>query len=200
MHYYQVNLLKDPDHPGPINLINYVHGTLTPALATQGVKLFGVFQGLFGLDSNALYLVISSTTEINSIAHQVDGTGFQLLNSVNLVPTERPREHSTRKRPGIYVFRWFDVLNKDVEEITALSARAWVTFEGGFDTEVQGLFAESDRESTNGKMLLITWYKDLAVWQASRQPPEEARENFKRRQALTLQAHPVATRLVQATS
>lgn len=34
----------------------------------------------------------------------------------------------------------------------------------------------------------------------SRQPPEEARENYMRRQALTLQAHPIATRLVQVTS
>lgn len=200
MHYYQVNLLKDANHPGPSHLIDYVHETLAPAFGKQGVTIFGVFQGLFGLDSNELYLVVSSEMEIRGIAEQVNSAGFQLVESIDLVPTERPTEHSTRKREGIYVFRWFDVLNKNVAEIAALSAKAWVTFEGGFDTQVQGLFAESDRSSTEGKMLLITWYKDLAVWQESRQPPQEARENFIRRQALTLQAHPVATRLVQVTS
>jgi hypothetical protein len=196
MHYYQVNLLKDPDHPAPNSLVNYLRETLTPALAEQGLTVFGVFQGLFGLDSNELYLVVNSETEIGDISDQLNGTSFQLVNSTNLIPTERPTEHSARKQEGIYVFRWFDVLNNNVEEIARLSARAWVTFEGGFDTEVQGLFAEQDRQSTQGKMLLITWYKDLNVWQQSRQPPEEARENFLRRQALTLQAHPVATRLV----
>ena len=187
MHYYQVNLLKDPDHPGPNLLIDYLRGTLVPALAEQGLTVFGVFQGLFGLDSNELYLVINSETEIGSIGEQLSRSSFQLLNSTNLDPTERPIEHSARRREGIYVFRWFDVLNSNVEEIAALSARAWVTFEGGFDTEVQGLFAEHDRKSTRGKMLLITWYKDLTVWQQSRQPPEEARENFMRRRQ-----HPLA--------
>jgi hypothetical protein len=200
MHYYQVNRLKDPDHPAPNSLVNYLRETLTPALAEQGLTVFGVFQGLFGLDSNELYLVVNSETEIGDISDQLNGTSFQLVNSTNLIPTERPTEHSARKQEGIYVFRWFDVLNNNVEEIARLSARAWVTFEGGFDTEVQGLFAEQDRQSTQGKMLLITWYKDLNVWQQSRQPPEEARENFLRRQALTLQAHPVATRLVQVAS
>jgi hypothetical protein len=200
MHYYQVNRLKDPDHPGPNFLVDYLRETLTPALAEQGLTVFGVFQGLFGLDSNELYLVVNSETEIGSFGDQLSGSSYQLVNSTNLVPTERPTEHSARTQEGIYVFRWFDVLNNNVEEIAALSARAWVTFEGGFDTEVQGLFAEHDRKSAQGKMLLITWYKDLNVWQQSRQPPEEARENFLRRQALTLQAHPVATRLVQVTS
>jgi hypothetical protein len=200
MHYYQVNLLKDPDHPGPNLLVDYLRGTLVPALTEQGLTVFGVFQGLFGLDSNELYLVVNSESEIGDIGEQLSGSSFQLSNSTNLVPTERPIEHSARRREGIYVFRWFDVLNNNVEEIAALSARAWVTFEGGFDTEVQGLFAEHDRKPTQGKMLLITWYKNLTVWQQSRQPPEEARENFMRRQALTLQAHPIATRLVQVTS
>lgn len=200
MHCYQVNLLKDPDHPGPNFLVDYVRETLAPILAEEGLTLFGLFQGLFGLDSNELYLVVNSKTEISGIREKLSDSSFQLLNSTSLVPTERPTEHSARNREGIYVFRWFDVLNKNVEEIATLSARAWVTFEGGFDTEVQGLFAEPDRDSTKGKMLLITWYKDLTVWQQSRQPPEEARENFMRRQALTLQAHPIATRLVQVTS
>lgn len=155
--------------------------------------MYGVFQGLFGLASNELYLVVSSVTVISQ---QDLDSEFQIIESIDLIPTIRPTDHTRRTREGIYVFRWFDVMNKDVEEIAELSAKAWITFEEGFDTEVQCLFAEQNQESKQGKMLLITWYQNLSVWQESRQPPEDARENFMRRHRLTLQAKPIATRLV----
>ncbi|MCZ6503370.1 MAG: hypothetical protein O6945_12740 [Gammaproteobacteria bacterium] len=193
MQFYQVNLLKDPNHPGPNQLLEYLRGTLIPDLEKRGLVVYGVFQGLFGLASNELYLVVSSVTVISQ---QDLDSEFQIIESIDLIPTIRPTDHTRRTREGIYVFRWFDVMNKDVEEIAELSAKAWITFEEGFDTEVQCLFAEQNQESKQGKMLLITWYKNLSVWQESRQPPEDARENFMRRHRLTLQAKPIATRLV----
>ena len=45
-------------------------------------------------------------------------------------------------------------------------------------------------------MLLVTWYANLTVWEQSRHPPPEAKENFLRRHKLTLSALPVATRLI----
>ena len=45
------------------------------------------------------------------------------------------------------MFRWFSIDNKDVDEIARLSETAWQTFESGFDTEVQGLFAEAHAAS-----------------------------------------------------
>ena len=195
MQFYQVSLLKDPAHPGVNKLLEYVRGTLIPDFQSSGVTLYGVFQGLFGLASNELYLVVSSEFAINNA--QLDpGCGFQLMESHGLVPTKRPIDHRQRTREGIYVFRWFDVMNRDVEEIAELSAKAWVTFEAGFDTEIQCLFAEQERGLEQGKMLLLTWYQNLSVWQESRNPSDEARENFMRRHQLTLQAKPVATRLL----
>ena len=193
MQFYQVNLLKDPNHPGPNQLLEYLRGTLIRDLEKRGLVVYGVFQGLFGLASNELYLVVSSVTVISQ---QDLDSEFQIIESIDLIPTIRPTDHTRRTREGIYVFRWFDVMNKDVEEIAELSAKAWITFEEGFDTEVQCLFAEQNQESKQGKMLLITWYKNLSVWQESRQPPEDARENFMRRHRLTLQAKPIATRLM----
>jgi len=49
-------------------------------------------------------------------------------------------------------------------------------------------------------MLLVTWYQDLSVWEASRQPAPEARENFQRRHQLTLSALPIATTLLGGTT
>ena len=113
-----------------------------------------------------------------------------------LEPTVRPLVHERRSKPGIYVFRWFSIRNKDVEEIARLSNEAWETFEAGFDTEVQGLFAEVGRAKELGTMLLITWYKDLSVWQDSRAPADAARELFMKRHELTIEATPIATRLI----
>lgn len=193
MQFYQVNLLKDPARPDIRELLKCVRGKLIPDLESSGVTPYGVFQGLFGLASNELYLVVSSEFSVDT---QLDfAGGFQLIDSINLVPTKRPTDHTQRNREGIYVFRWFDVMNRDVQEIADLSAKAWVTFEQGFDTEVQCLFAQQDQGTEQGKMLLITWYQNLSVWQESRHPSEEARENFTRRHQLTLQARPVATRL-----
>jgi hypothetical protein len=196
MQFYQVNLLKDPNHPGPARLLDHVNRTVIPDIEKQGITVFGVFQGLFGLASNELYLVTSSQAGDCTPDLRIHHDGFEVVESISLIPTRRPTDHSRRTREGIYVFRWFDVMNRHIEEIADLSAKAWVTFEEGFDTQVQCLFAQMDQNPERGRMLLITWYKDLWVWQESRQPSTEARENFQRRQQLILQARPVATRLV----
>jgi hypothetical protein len=93
----------------------------------------------------------------------------------------------------LFVFRWFSIDNQDVNEIAELSETAWQTFESGFDTEVQGLFAEVNRDSKEGTMLLLTWYKGFDVWLDSRTPDAAARENFLKRHALMREAIPIAT-------
>ena len=123
---------------------------------------------------------------------------FSLQERYQLNPTVRPVEHTMLTKSGIYVFRWFDVKNRDVDEIVKLSDEAWVSFEEGFDSEVQGLFAERDRSHEQVKMLLLTWYRDLSVWEASRRPAKEARERFLKRHDLTIEAIPIASRLFVA--
>jgi hypothetical protein len=85
--------------------------------------------------------------------------------------------------------------NRDVDKKVQLSDEAWVSFEGDFDSEVQGLFAESDRSHEQGKMLLLTWYRDLSVWETSRKPSPEARERFLKRHSLTIETTAIASRL-----
>ena len=159
-------------------------------------SMYGTFFGLFGLASNELYVLMMADAPENSLGTLAQSQGFDVLEAHSLEPTVRPNEHAERTKKGIYVFRWFDVLNKDVDEIARLSEQAWVTFEGGFDTEVQGLFAQTQRGGQEGKMLLLTWYRNLTVWEESRQPPQEARDRFAERHRLTRQARPIATRLV----
>ena len=111
------------------------------------------------------------------------------------------RERSPLTRPGLYVFRFFDVNNADVDEIAQLSREAWTTFEStaSYRAEPQGLFCLTRSTAAAGLMLLCTWYDGLESWQVSREPPPEAAENFRRRHALTYGTIAYATRLITAS-
>ncbi|HKI75370.1 MAG TPA: hypothetical protein VJ998_12020 [Pseudomonadales bacterium] len=195
MTRYVVSRIKDSTRANNVAAARTANEIVKPALTANSINLFGVFAPLFGLASNELYLV-SYAEAPHSVADVVAGAGIDLIESIDLVPTVRPVEAAPRTRPGIYVFRWFDVYNRDVDEIADLSRQAWVTFEGDFDTQVQALFAEPERGGERGTMLLITWYTDFSVWEASRRPSAEARDNFMRRAQLTIEAKPIATRLI----
>lgn len=197
---YQVHHLKDTSRPGSAGLVQQCHGEIRKDLARSSATLYGVFPALFGLASNELYLVTYAEDAINLSLP----TGIEELSTHNLEPTVRPQTHAPRQTPGVYVFRWFSVANRSIEEIARLSGEAWPTFEGSFETEVQGLFREQGAAEGNpddtSTMLLITWYRDLSVWEVSRHPPQEARDNFIRRHQLTLSATPIATTLMPADS
>lgn len=201
MTTYELLRIKDPSSNGILTMFKTINTRILPKAGASGYSLYGIFFGLFGLASNELYLMAireedgSFQNGITPLTRLIPEHDFILRESYQLSPTVRPVDHTPRTRGGIYVFRWFDVFNHDVEEIVKLSDEAWITFEGGFDSEVQGLFAERDRTREKGKMLLLTWYRDLSVWEVSRRPPEEARERFQKRHKITIETLPIATRL-----
>lgn len=162
----------------------------------DGAEVWGAFFGLFGIGSNELVLVLHS--EAPAPTDLVTGAGFEVVEQHALLPTVRPKTFAPLTREGLYVFRFFDVRNADVEEIATLSKQAWTSFEDSdaYAAEPQGLFCQADRSDERGVMLLLTWYDGLGSWQTSRQPAPEARENFRRRHALTAGTIAYATRLL----
>ena len=166
-------------------------GALAPA------AVWGAFHGLFGVGSNELIVVtygnVASVDE--TLARRDDVVGVETL---LLEPTVRPTEDAPRDREGLYVFRFFDVAHKDVDEIAALSFEAWRDFETADDYQAipQGLFRQHDTSAATGKMLLCTWYDGLNSWQTSRTPPGAASERFRRRHQLTQGTIAYATRLL----
>ena len=201
MAAYEFIRIKDRNSNGILNMVNTFNNRILSEAEQSGYSLYGLFFGLLGLPSNELYLAAvrednklfsDGTTPLTGL---VESHKLSLQECYQLCPTVRPIEHTMRSREGIYVFRWFDVLNRDVDEIVKLSDEAWSPFEEGFDSEIQGLFAESDRSHEQGKMLLLTWYRNFSVWEASRRPAKEARERFRRRHDLTIETLPIATRL-----
>jgi hypothetical protein len=201
MTSYELLKVKDLNSNGIQNMVKTINTRILPEAKASGLSLYGIFFGLFGLATNELYFMTmkeedgSYSNGISPLSQLIQENNFILRETYQLSPTVRPTEHTRRTRDGIYVFRWFNIFNHDVDEIVKLSDEAWVPFEGGFESEVQGLFAERDRSQEQGWMLLLTWYRDLSVWEASRRPPEEARERFLKRHKLTIEAIPIATRL-----
>ena len=172
-------------------ITNDSNATLQPA------SLWGAFHGLFGLGSNELIVVSVGATE-NVHKNLMSLNSAAGCESLELAPTVRPVTEEPLSREGLYVFRFFDVAHVDVDEIAELSRVAWESFEhvDAYSAEPQGLFCQADRSEERGRMLLVTWYDGLNSWQASRNPPVKARENFQRRQQLTNGTVAYATRLI----
>ena len=172
-------------------ITNDSNATLQPA------SLWGAFHGLFGLGSNELIVVSVGATE-NVHKNLMSLNSAAGCESLELAPTVRPVTEEPLSREGLYVFRFFDVAHVDVDEIAELSRVAWESFEhvDAYSAEPQGLFCQADRSEERGRMLLVTWYDGLNSWQAARNPPANARENFQRRQQLTNGTVAYATRLI----
>lgn len=188
-------------------LLASLRETTFPAVQRAGGRPWGAWYGLFGLRSNELIVVTS--WPLDAAAPELTSAnlppGANVLEQYDFVPTVRPDIDTPLSRPGLYVFRFFDVHHRDVDEVAALSHEAWTTFENTshYQAEPQALFAEHDRTrdpddtGPTGTMLLLTWYDGLESWQGSRTPAPEARENFRRRAALTRGTLAIATCLVE---
>jgi hypothetical protein len=104
-------------------LAKTINTRILPEAGRSGYSLYGIFFGLFGLASNELYLMATkedggpSSGGITPLAGLVTEHKFSLRENFHLNPTVRPTEHSKRTRNGLYVFRWFLIHNRDVDEM-----------------------------------------------------------------------------------
>lgn len=165
-----------------------------------GITVWGIWEGLFGIASNALIVVAAANGERDEAAFTAGlPDSVRVVEALLLVPTVRPVDATPCDEPGLYVFRFFEVRNADADEIARLSNEAWTTFENtdAYQAEPQGLFRQQDLSAPRGRMLLVTWYDGLASWQTSRRPAPEAMENFLRRRELTFGTEALAARLVE---
>jgi hypothetical protein len=172
---------------------------LTATLEPRGAAVWGAFSGLFGVASNELILV-THAPEHDPTPNPALGDA-RIIEQHALTPTARPASPPPRLiRPGVYVFRFFDVLTADIDEVVELSREAWTTFEDPtqYSAEPMGLFAPADRQAQTGRMVLLTWYDAFGSWEKSRLPAPAARDNFQRRHALTRSTVAFATALVEA--
>ncbi len=181
--------LRDGPSSHPLRLLKL----LKQKTNLPGVRNWGIFPGLFGLGTNEAYWVYQTDPGMTDGSVFSPNDELEVIEANRFSATVRPVEFVECAKSGIYVFRWFEVSDDRIAEVVRLSNEAWTSFEGGFDTEIQGLFTVDGQGRY--RMVLVTWYRDLSVWQASREPAPEAKQNFVARQALLTSARPIATRL-----
>src|SRR5690606_14992336 len=93
--------------------------TTTPAIRAAGGGVWGIFLGLLGLDTREVYLVTAwpaGSKPSETVAASLPD-GASIMHERTMVPTVRPLSPESRTRPGVYVFRWFEVHNRDIDEI-----------------------------------------------------------------------------------
>lgn len=142
-------------------------------------SVVAVFAPLLGFASNEALVLARTGAGLDLDAGQVD----------RLTPTLRPAGDVEPEPGGIYVHNWFTIDGGAVDEFVRLSGEAWPDFEARFDTRIYGLFLaaenEADRADGARRLLLMTRYRDLGEWQASRDPTSDAMAVFLRRRELT---------------
>jgi len=153
----------------------------------SGGTLFGVWRGQIGLEANE-GIALTAWPDEDALAvgsAALDGAFEEALESraERLVATLRPADPSPPPRTGIYAFRFFSILDRDWPEFADLSLRAWPGFESSFDAQICGLFRSLDVRPPDARVLLLTRYASLAVWEASR--ADTGRAEFQRRHKLT---------------
>jgi hypothetical protein len=180
-------------------LLDELNATVIPQWHKENVTIWGIWRGLFGVASNELVVMAAAPNQWDVNTFTLPIKEIAEIRQVEfLANTVRPFNTAPCTHPGLYVFRFFDVFNKDVDEIVRLSHDAWKFFENtdDYSAEPQGLFRQLDDTPTRGKILLVTWYDSLVSWHTSRQQTPAAQDKFMRRRALTQRSVALATQLV----
>ena len=167
-----------------------VAGPAAADIRRQGGELTGLFAPQLGFGSNEAAVLVrwpgGAPGSTGSITGAAPVTAWSLD---RLSPTARPRDDQALREGGVYVHRWFVVDAGREAEFVDLSTRAWIGFEGAYETEIFGLFTaaatEGDLAAGQGRLLLLTWYASHGVWEASREQTVDPEGLFVRRHELT---------------
>jgi hypothetical protein len=173
-----------------MSLAAHVLGPGAHDLAARGAEVVGLFSPQLGFASNEGAVLIrradGGPTPLGGLipAHLATAGPVERLE-----PTLRPVAGQRLRDGGIYVHREFTVDSDRAADFVDLSGRAWGGFEGEYDTEIFGLFtvevSDADRAAGQARLLLLTWYRDHGVWEASRAQTIDPEGLFQRRHDLT---------------
>jgi hypothetical protein len=163
------------------------------AIETAGGRLFGLWTGQIGMGSNegtAMTVWPDEATHSKHAPRLVESVrGMVSSSAERLVLRARSEDPEPPTGPGIYAHRWFEILAEDRAEFVELSEAAWPDFESSHDASIVGLWETRDPTPPTSRLLLLTRYGSLAVWERSRSArtdrEREAWQRFLRRHALT---------------
>ncbi len=137
----------------------------------SGGQLFGCWRSMVGLglardEGIALTAWPDSATANGAPAPAIDG--LDSAETEALEATVRPTDDAPPAYDGVYVFRWFDIADADWPNFRDMSDTAWPNMEEVFDVNFCGFWRSLETAPPAAKVLLLTRYADLSVWEASR--------------------------------
>lgn len=160
-----------------------IDALVAPEHFAKAPDLLGFFNGALGFAS--IEAVVITGADGPDSAFGLKGLAHRATDKITAVA----RGGGRLKSGGIYVHRWFTIDHAAQEKFVELSKAAWPAFERDYDTTIFGLFAadRTAREMEEGaaRMLLLTHYASHDVWEQSRNPKQEAFDNFRQRHAIT---------------
>lgn len=160
-----------------------------------GGSYYGAWRGQIGLGANE-GVVMTAWPDVESLARGcgacVEGIADIIESSFErFEATVRPRDTTRPELAGIYAHRRFEIDDAEWPEFLALSEGAWPSFEKTNDANIIGFFKSLDVDPPQARVLLLTRYASLAVWELSRGhrtdtlTEPEAYDRFVRRAKLT---------------
>lgn len=150
---------------------NAIKSAFAQRAQETGGALFGCWHSLAGLGlarDEGIALSAWSSEDDARAAPPPDVTGLTGSSQHIFEATVRPTSDAPPTYDGVYVFRWFDIDADDWEDFRDISNAAWPNMEDVFDVNICGFWRSLDVAAPEAKVLLLTRYADLSVWEASR--------------------------------
>ena len=166
-----------------------------------GGLVFGVFTAQIGLPRDQM-IMMNVWPDAASVRAPTLPAGVTIAEQALWDATIRPAEGAViAVGPGIVTHRKFTVRDEDVAEFLALSGDAWDNFEETQAARPIGMWRSRTPAGPDlADMRLVTWYSDLAAWDASRfwtakpnPATAAAHARFKARGEITIDTNVVVT-------
>ena len=149
-----------------------------------GCSLYGIWRSQIGRPRDELTVITvwQAPPADSDVAPLFDGIADIVRHSaVAIMPTMRPASAEPPRRQGNYAFRWFKTPEHHWPEFLDLCSAAWPDFESAYDSQIIGLWRAAPDENGTVRSLLITRRPDLAMWERSKLPVNEAEAEVRRK-------------------
>jgi hypothetical protein len=154
------------------------------AWSHRGGEFYGAWRSQIGRPRDELNVMTGWTDSSElSIADELIQSDADVLSvfSESMVPTLRPTSFEPPRRQGNYAFRWFELDEANIGEFLSLCDSAWPGFESAYDSQVIGLWRAPPAPSGLARALLLTRRPDLAMWERSKIPANDAEAEVRRK-------------------
>ena len=166
-----------------------------------GGRVFGVFTAQIGIPRDQI-IMLDVWPDAASVSAVPPPGGVRIAEQALWDATIRPAEGAVIEvGPGIVTHRSFTVRDENVAQFLELSGDAWGNFEGTQAARPIGMWRSRTPVGPGlADMRLMTWYSDLAAWDASRfwtpkpnPATAAAHARFRARGEITIETNVVVT-------